>query len=67
MAVEWGTPEHDVWLAELGRRAFCAGEPLNINAIDPIDPVHLKLNALDLDKLDDKENNYEIFPTQSGE
>lgn len=40
----WGTPEHSEYLSEVARRAFRTGDALDINAIDPIDPCHLKIS-----------------------
>lgn len=50
---EWGTPEHDEWLAQLGRNAFIHG--------------HMGAGGADLDKLDASRDgeNYDVFPTQS--
>lgn len=50
----WGSPEHSAWMAEISRRAFTSGDAIDINALDPIDPVHLRNGGgFDLDREDD--------------
>ena len=51
---ERGTPEHDAWQLQICRNAFIYG--------------HMGPGGIDLDKQDaiDADEDYEVFPTQSG-